>query len=205
MPAPVLGPIVIAAATAAVGSFFQDRGAKIANTRQKREAEMRQAQSIAEEISVSMDSVFYYFNHAALRVVARRSENDTSRSETDLLTWRSYQTAMETWAKNHHRFGAQVLEYFGKPVYEEYLEEIQRDIQKANEVLETNYYQSSQQARPERVSRTKKYFGTKGNDDYDKYQAVLETLDKRMFDFSRTMLRQIQSQQIGSHCPKSYG
>ena len=184
MAAPIVGPIVIAAATAAIGSFFQNRSAKLTREHQLREAELHQARQIFREVSTSMDSLFYYFRHAALHVAVRRAKGDNSNADEDSKIWNAYDESLVSWTTNKNRFATQVRRYFGED-NEKRLFEIQEGFDKAKSVVAATFYQR------------KGSVVSNGRENSRKYYGQLTPLEGTISDLGDGMMSKIQHQTVG--------
>ena len=187
MPLP-LGPILLAGATAAVGWFFQNHSAKLARERQLRDSELKQAQEIFEEVSNSMDALYFYLRHGAMHVAvrkARQQEAGEAQSMEDAATWEGYEEAVLDWMTNKTRFLAQMRRYFGE-ANRRRLRHIQQEFGKAGGLVAATYY--------DRKASVVKEDGTESSGDY---YLIVKPLEARILELSEQMIAQIQSQRVG--------
>lgn len=183
MPLP-LTPIVIAAATAGIGTFFQLRAAKIANERDLREAELNRAREIYKELSEAMDQVYYYLVHRAMGVAVRKALGDKSQEEVDANNWNDYGEAVAHWMRNHTRFDVGVRHYFGEDNHQR-LKVIQDGFKKAGKLVGATY-----QGKPTSVVKN-------GKEDSAEYYRFVHSLETRLLELGEQMTREIQHQNVG--------
>jgi|GEM_PF-5579387 len=140
MPSPLF-PIIIAAGTAWVGSFFKNTDAKLIRKRQHRDTELKKAETIYNEISNYLDTIYYYQHDVAIYVAVRNGKNEP-RNPHDLEDWRAYDKALTTWRANESRLIAEHTAYFGSE-YHDALLDISRAIKKGEKIIGATYYQQN--------------------------------------------------------------
>ncbi len=180
MVSPLLPPIVIAAAGAAITWMFQNHSARLVHERNKREAELRRAEEIFKEVSTCLDAVYYYLRHAALHVAVRQAKQDTSLEQEDLQTWQAYNQALLEWMTNKTRFAEQVKRYFG-----ERLDHIDEVFDEAKSLVAATYY-----------DRTRSVVKN-GVEDSGAYYEKIDALEEDLRALSGKMIDAIQGQNVG--------
>ncbi len=183
MPLP-LAPIFIAGATAGIGTFFQIRAEKIARARDLREAELNRAREIYQELSESMDQVYYYLMHRAMGVAVRKALGDETQKEVDAEHWHGYGQAVTQWMTNQTRFDVGVRHYFGEENHRR-LKVIQHEFKTSGKLVGATY-----QGKPHGVVKDGKA------DTADFFQAV-ESLEAHLLELGEQMTREIQHQNVG--------
>lgn len=188
MPA-ALGPIFVAGATAAIGYFFQNQSAKIANERQQREAELARAQKIFKEVSTSADSLGYHLRAAMYAALRKATDTSAEKFEKlDRATWISYERAQEAWMSSKTRFKAQVGRYFGDENRDR-MEKLQERFSRAKTVVEATYYDTG------RNSVVKQ--GKEDSKQRNKYFLLIDEIEELLLELSEQMIRQVQRQTVG--------
>ncbi len=184
MPAPLV-PIIVAAATAGIGWFFQNTSANIANQRAQRRSELARAHEVFKDVSHAVDTLYYYLRNGAMYVAVRKALNDESRKDQDVETWDGYEKAVLGWKSHRTRFVAQVQRYFGSDIKTRLLA-IQSEFDQAEDAVEDTYYQT-----PDSLVRG-------GDADVEPYNERLDALEGELLSLSEHMIREIQNENVGS-------
>jgi hypothetical protein len=190
MPAPIVGPIVIAAATAAVGHFFQSQSAKIANERQLRDAELALAREIFNEVCTSIGRVHYFLRSAATPGCLALESDASEKARPGVETWGQYDQAMIQWATHWNRHKAQVRKYFGEESHALFTE-IGEEFETAREAIEAskNYRSARSWTRSANGGR---------REILQEMKKPLEVLDQKIEDLVEGMMTKIQEQTVGA-------
>lgn len=110
MPTPFF-PLVVAAATAWVGSLFKDIDAKHVAQRQHRDNELKKAEQIYNDLSMSLDAMFHYQHNVAI-YIAVRSGKGALREPVDVEEWNEYVKVYTKWKSNESRLLSEYEAYF---------------------------------------------------------------------------------------------
>ncbi len=189
------GPVLVAAATAAIGYFFQQNSAKNAYARQQadalleqerrlRERELQRAHEIFQEISGAMDVLYYYVKHSAMHVAVRRARDGT-REKEDRETWDAYERALVTWMTNKTRFSAEIRQYFGDRSHQR-LKAIQEAFGEAKSLLHATFYKRSGSVVKKGKEDSGRYYGE-----------IVDPLEGKVLELTEQMIRDIQNQHVG--------
>ena len=179
-----LTPILIAGATTAIGVFFHNRSATIANDRQLRDAELSLAQEIFNEISNAMDVLYYYLAHGAMHVAVRKAKDETMREKEDAKTWDGHERAVLNWMTHKTRYAAQVRRYFGDENHR-CLTKIQDAFDKARSLVTATYYKRESSV-------------VKGDkEDSGKYYGIVRPPEDDLLKLNEDMIRDIQHRNVG--------
>lgn len=160
--------------------------AKLAAGMAHREAELKQANAIASEVSNTMDTLAYISKQAMFGIVFR----ELSTPE-DQAVWKVYQEALMKWNRTKATTTAQMEMYFGVDSAAA-LKRIQQNFETLANQVDAAYFKRT----------TSKWFiedkeGTK-NDFRKKYFPVWDRLITEMTELSKEMIRQIQYEEAGS-------
>jgi len=196
---------LIAGATAAIGWFFQENSAKNARLcqhadaelerkRQLREAELSRAQEIFNEISNTMDVLYYWLEDAAIHVAIRRAKDDKTQEQQDGATWDKVEHAVMHWMSHKTRFATQVRQYFGEENHE-LLHKIHALFDEAWSLVESTYYKGNKSIVKNGTATLrgyKKYYGIVGSS-----KQKNRGLEREIITLSERMIRDIQNQYVG--------
>ncbi len=186
----ILGPLVLSAAGTAVGTFFQNRSARMKRDRQQLADELRRAEEISNEISGVLDGLRYHFEGGPLYVAVRKAKGDQSRAESDRKTWDHYEADLMTWMKNRSRFTAKTGRYFGEESGA-LLKEIEDIVDDAESLVESTYY------------GRKRSLVKKDRIEYSRFFDMVEPLQHKVTELHDLMVAKIQDQSVGALPEKS--
>jgi hypothetical protein len=195
MPIPLVAPIFVAGATAAIGYFFQENAKTIAEANQKnqeeltrarlrREAELTRAQDTFTEVVTAMDKLYFYLA-PSIYVAWRHAEGKTQ--DDDAANWGGLEAALVTWGQNKTRFATLVSQYFGATTYER-LRHIDLVFADAMAFVNETYHNTE-------IHKAKKL--TYENHKKKHFQKVGHHFEDYMFKFSEALIQDLQSQNIG--------
>lgn len=182
----LLVSILIPTATAAVGKFFQHNSANLENRRQLRDAELKQAEVIFEEVSPAIDVLYYYLRHAAMRVAVRKAKGDNTREKQDVETWDGYEKALLNWMAHKNRLLAQVHQYFGEENSIR-LKKIEKVLDKARSSVNATYYNTDNSVVKDGKDESWKFYQMLDNED----------IEQVLIDLNQEMIKEIQSRNVG--------
>lgn len=121
MAIPTLATAALAVAGAFVTGVYQFFADRFQRKQAQRDAELKKANEVFEELSALMDSFAYYNQELVYSLVLRR------RTEAeDRIAWDKYVKAEEAWTKVHSRLLAQTAKHFGGDARKR-LEDISKD------------------------------------------------------------------------------
>ncbi len=188
MPAPLIVPLILAAGTSAVTTYFQNNAARIAEERNHKEFTLKTAVGLFETISVGMDTVAFLSSEAMYGLVYRPPGKSQGKyEERDKQMWDDYQKEITAWKRVKTKTTGEVEAYFGTEA-KDVLVEIQKGIRTLDRFLITTY------------------LDLKDNEDYleegsvgrEKYRAVKEPHDEKMAELVQIMVKAINTKKIGS-------
>jgi hypothetical protein len=142
MPLPILTPIIIGAVGTFVGNFFQEKSSKIAQDRLLRAAILKKAEEVYDEMSKTIDTVYYYLVEEAIYIAIRKAQGDGSRSAQDDPGWVNFDAAMLAWKSNRNRLISEIEVYYGKE-NSDLLESIGDRIKTGDTLIGATYYKTS--------------------------------------------------------------
>ncbi|MFT7603831.1 MAG: hypothetical protein ACI8VT_001399 [Saprospiraceae bacterium] len=142
MSLPILAPIIIGAVGTFVGNFFQEKSAKIAQDRLLKAAILKKAEAVYDEMSKTIDTVYYYLVEEAIYIAIRAAQGDPSRSEEDEAGWLKFDAAMLAWKSNQNRLISEIEVYYGKE-NSALLESIGDRIKTGDTLIGATYYKTS--------------------------------------------------------------
>ncbi len=187
MPIPFIGPIIIAAGTTAIGSFFQNRTDQIRQKSERRQAIILMALGLLDEVSKTIDSLRYFLMEEAIYIAIRKALGDDSRMDEDVKGWDEYQKSVIEWNSNHNRLLSQVRVYYGDE-NEALLESIGDRLNEADSKVGATFYNTSN-------SLIKEFGDKKGaKQAFDNILGSVER-DIRLLNLRMTQL--LQSQEVG--------
>jgi len=160
--------------------------AKLAALLAHREAELKQANEIADEVSNAMDTLAYLSKQTMFGLVFRALS-----TPEDQATFKAYQAALMKWESAKSTTLAQMEMYFGADCAAT-LKKIQRDFEILSSQVDASFFKRA----------TSRFFiedkeGSK-NDFRKKYFNVWNRLIAEMTVLSKEMIRQIQYEEVGS-------
>lgn len=128
--AALLNPILIAGATAAIGSYFQNRSAQNANERNLRASELITAKKIYEETNNLICIMYFYVSGDGFYAALRKGLGDTSREAADTANWMKYEQVELSYRTSIDRVISEVEIYFG-PAQAKELQSIHHNLEAA--------------------------------------------------------------------------
>jgi len=196
MPSPLFGPVFIAGATAAIGYFFQEHSKTIddakrksddelSRSREQREADLTQAQRTFTEVVTAMDKLHYYVAQSIY--IAMRNAEGKPQTD-DGAKWAGLNAALLEWGQNKTRFATLVSRYFGAASYQR-LKAIDSVFTKSMIFVNETYYNTEGHKK-----RRLTYDAHKARH----FRLVGNSLEKAMFEFSDAMIRDVQTQNVGT-------
>ena len=99
MPLPLLTPIIVAAGTTLVGTFFQDRTDRIKNGRLQRQSILDKADKTYEDLSKVLDTLYYTLMDEAVYIALRKARGIEDNEEADNNGWKTYMAAFGSMEK----------------------------------------------------------------------------------------------------------
>ena len=184
------GPIIIAAATAAIGNFFQNRSADIARKKAIHDAELTRAESIFREVTTSMDNLFFYLRHVAMPVAIRKARKEMDTAQEDAASWAAFDQALMTWTVNKNRLCVVVRRYFGDES-KELLEKIHDGLALSKRFVVSTYYGRSASIVEEGMTEDEL------TERYKQYKEQVDEVEPYMVQLSDIMMGKIQHQTVG--------
>ena len=186
MPAPVLGPVILGGLTTLVGNFFVNRQKQIAAERTFREAELKMANKVFDEVSISM-AALAQSSRDAMWALVLRPDREKQWTPEDKSAWQTYNTELVAWNKAKARNLALTKKYFGDKAARA-LKRIQADLAELeSQVAATSYGRT----------RSRDYLTSKNTG--AKYLKVSDKLlDKDIVSLTEEMIEKIQKQEVGA-------
>lgn len=188
MPAsPLLGPVILGGLTTLIGNFFINRQNQISKQREFREAELKMAKEVFNEVSISMDSLCTASRDAMWALVLRPDCAKEWKPE-DHEAWKTYSEGLTSWKKSRARNIALTRKYFGTDAADR-LKKIQECLEDLEDRIDSNYY--------ERKDGRK--FMKKGNASFKDFLKVSDQLhETEVVALTELMIDRLQKQEVGA-------
>lgn len=192
MPVAIFTPVLIAALTTLVGNFFSNRQTKIADEREFRQTELKSANKLFDDVSISMNTLTESSQDVMWALVLRPDQEQwTTR---DVASWEAYDKELASWNRARSRNLALTNKYFGDDVGAK-LNKIQDDLKELETRINSNYFER----------KTGKWFMSndqKKRKAYTQKGKFLEIskrlLDKEIISLTEAMIEKIQKQEVGA-------
>ena len=205
MPAPVIIPALVALGSTLIGSYFQNRTARIQAEKKKREEELAFADKVYNEVSAALDSISYNLTEQAI-YVAVRSAKGTPRLPDDQTNWESYQTSLRIWKSNVNHMLGQIRAFYGDE--NAYLfQEIMNLISEGEGMVGATYYSTANSLVKIATAAEKK--ANKGKEfvvDWGAFFDPINSLPQKITQLNTEMVSRRQKQEVGTLMgPAKYG
>ena len=133
----VLVPILIAAATAAIGAFFQNRQANTDEQVKRTDLELAQAQALFDVLSPQMDARIFAMQRVYWAITDKHQGIDNIKTR-----WDTYQQTLLTWNGDLNKNASLLEGYYGKAMYAEFNDQIQAKFRVLHTQLKGFYHQN---------------------------------------------------------------
>ncbi len=183
---PVITPVVVGGLTTLIGNFFVNRQKQIAAEREFRAAELKMANKVFDEVSLSM-AALAESSRDAMWALMLRPDREQDWTPEDVASWRAYNDNLVSWNRARARNLALTRKYFGDEAAVA-LKCVQEDLGKLESRISATYYGRTKSSKfLTRENLGKNYMATSDR-----------LLESDIVALTEVMIDRIQMQEVGA-------